>query len=89
MKSKLLFSFLIALVFQTKVNAQCSMCKAVIEANLKPYDILPLIPIIKNSGAIVTNWSNEPAEKGGNILATSNKKLHNKILKLLKPFVKK
>ena len=62
---------------------------AVIEANLKPYDILPLIPIIKNSGAIVTNWKNEPAENGGNILASSNKKLHHKILKLLKPFVKK
>jgi histidinol phosphatase-like enzyme (inositol monophosphatase family) len=62
---------------------------AVIEANLKPYDILPLIPIIKNSGAIVTNWKNEPAENGGNILATSNSKLHNKILKLLKPFSKK
>jgi myo-inositol-1(or 4)-monophosphatase len=62
---------------------------AVIEANLKPYDILPLIPIIKNSGAIVTNWKNEPAENGGNILATSNKVLHNKILKLLKPFTKK
>jgi len=62
---------------------------AVIEANLKPYDILPLIPIIKNSGAIVTNWGNEPAEEGGNILATSNRVLHNKILKLLKPFAKK
>ncbi len=62
---------------------------AVIEANLKPYDILPLIPIIKNSGAIVTNWKNEPAENGGNILATSNRKLHNKILQLLKPFIKK
>jgi len=61
---------------------------AVIEANLKPYDILPLIPIIKNSGAIVTNWNNEPAENGGNILATSNKKLHNKVLKLLKPFAR-
>ncbi len=61
---------------------------AVIEANLKPYDILPLIPIIRNSGAMVTNWNNEPAEKGGNILATSNKKLHNKIIKLLKPFVR-
>jgi len=61
---------------------------AVIEANLKPYDILPLIPIIKNSGAIVTNWRNEPAENGGNILATSNRILHNKILKLLKPFAK-
>jgi len=62
---------------------------AVIEANLKPYDILPLIPIIKHSGAIVTNWKNESAENGGNILATSNRKLHNKILVLLKPFVKK
>ena len=62
---------------------------AVIEANLKPYDILPLIPIMKNSGAIVTNWKNESAEKGGNILATSNKILHKKILKLLKPFTKK
>ena len=59
---------------------------AVIEANLKPYDILPLIPIIKNSKAIVTNWKNESAENGGNILATSNKKLHKKILRLLKPF---
>ena len=62
---------------------------AVIEANLKPYDILPLIPIMKNSGAIVTNWNNEPAENGGNILATSNKILHTKILKLLKPFTKR
>ena len=62
---------------------------AVIEANLKPYDILPLIPILRNSGAIVTNWKNEPAENGGNILASSNKKLHHKILRLLKPFVKK
>ena len=61
---------------------------AVIEANLKPYDILPLIPIIKKSGAIVTTWKNEPAENGGNILATSNRILHNKILKLLKPFLK-
>ena len=61
---------------------------AVIEANLKPYDILPLIPIIKNSGAIVTNWDNQAAESGGNILATSNRSLHNKILKLLKPFAK-
>ena len=62
---------------------------AVVEANLKPYDILPLIPIIKNSGAIVSNWENQAAENGGNILATSNRKLHKKILKLLKPFTKK
>ena len=58
----------------------------VVEANLKPYDILPLIPIIKNSGGVITNWRNEPAQKGGKIIATSNKNLHNKILNILKPF---
>jgi len=62
---------------------------AVIEANLKPYDILPLIPIVQNSGGFITNWKNEPAEKAGNILATSNKKLHNKLLKLLNQVIKK
>jgi hypothetical protein len=35
MKSKLLFSFLLLAAFQTKLSAQCSMCKAVVEANLK------------------------------------------------------
>ena len=62
--------------------------KVFISSNEIPL-VLELIPIIKNSGAIVTNWKNEPAEKGGNILASSNKILHNKILKLLKPFTKK
>tara|TARA_Y100000591_G_scaffold327734_1_gene352797 strand:+ start:301 stop:1086 length:786 start_codon:yes stop_codon:yes gene_type:complete len=57
---------------------------AVIEANLKSYDILPLIPIVKNSGGIITNWRNNKANNGGNILATSNKKLHNQLIKFLK-----
>ena len=35
MNSKFSFSFFIALVFQTKLSAQCAMCKAVVEANLK------------------------------------------------------
>jgi len=35
MKNKILFSFLIALFFHTKLSAQCAMCKAVVEANLK------------------------------------------------------
>ena len=61
---------------------------AVVETNLKPYDIIPLIPILRNSGAFVSTWSGGKAEKGGNILATSNINLHNKILKILKPFTK-
>ena len=58
--------------------------EAVIETNLKPFDIVPLIPIIEKAGGIVSTWNNMSATKGGNILATSNKKLHYKILKILK-----
>jgi len=58
--------------------------EAVIETNLKPFDIVPVIPIVEKAGGIVTTWKNESAIQGGNILATSNKELHNKILKILK-----
>jgi len=58
--------------------------EAVIETNLKPFDIVPLIPIIEKAGGLVSTWNNKSARKGGNILATSNKKLHYKILKILK-----
>jgi len=57
----------------------------VIQAGNKIWDIQPLIPIIKASGGIVSNWKNESAVNGGNILVSSNKIIHNKMLKLLKP----
>jgi len=58
--------------------------EAVIETNLKPFDIVPLIPIIEKAGGHVSTWDNRSAINGGNILATSNKKIHYKILKILK-----
>jgi|TARA_B110000037_G_scaffold218402_1_gene281329 histidinol phosphatase-like enzyme (inositol monophosphatase family) len=57
---------------------------AVIETNLKPFDIVPLISIIEKAGGVVTTWNNKSAIQGGNILASSNKKIHNKIIKILK-----
>ena len=57
---------------------------AVIESDLKIYDVAAIIPIVKNAGGLITTWNNKNAEKGGNILATSNKKLHNKLLKILR-----
>ena len=35
MKNKKFICFLILLVFHSKLSAQCAMCKAVVEANLK------------------------------------------------------
>ena len=58
--------------------------EAVIETNLKPFDIVPLISIIKKAGGEVTTWNGQSAIQGGNILAASNKKIHGKILKILK-----
>ena len=57
---------------------------AVIESNLKVYDVAAIIPIVENAGGFITTWNNKNAEKAGNILATSNKKLHYKLLKILK-----
>ena len=58
---------------------------AVIQCGNKIWDIHPLIPIIEAAGGIVTNWKNENVTKGGNILVSSNKSFHSKLLKLLKP----
>ena len=57
---------------------------AVIEADLKIYDVAAIIPIVTNAGGFITTWNNNNAIKGGNILATSNKKLHYKLLKILR-----
>ena len=57
----------------------------VMQCENKAWDIHPLIPIIKASGGISSTWDNRNAKFGGNILISSNKKIHKKLLKLLKP----
>ncbi|MGD9802183.1 MAG: histidinol-phosphatase [Hyphomicrobiaceae bacterium] len=55
----------------------------VVEAGLKPYDIVALIPIIERAGGIVTTWDGGRAENGGRILACANAKLHELVVKRL------
>jgi myo-inositol-1(or 4)-monophosphatase len=55
----------------------------VIEAGLKPYDIVALIPIIEGAGGIVTAWDGGPAAKGGSIVAAGDRRLHEAALRLL------
>ena len=57
----------------------------VIQCSNKIWEIHPLIPIIKAAGGYLNTWDNKDAIKGGNILVSSNKTIHNKFLKLLKP----
>ena len=60
----------------------------VIQCGNKIWDIHPLIPIIEAAGGIVSTWKNTNAVKGGNIIASANIGIQNKILKILKPISK-
>jgi myo-inositol-1(or 4)-monophosphatase len=46
-----------------------------------------MIPLIKNAGGVITTWKGKDPKNGGNIVASSNKQLHRKILNLLKPIL--
>ncbi len=52
----------------------------VIESGLKPYDIVALIPIIEGAGGVVTTWTGGPAAGGGDIVASGDRRLHEKAL---------
>jgi myo-inositol-1(or 4)-monophosphatase len=55
----------------------------VIETELKPYDILPLIPIIAGAGGIVTTWEGGQPTAGGRIIAAGDRRLYEAAMKLL------
>ena len=55
----------------------------VIETELKPYDILPLIPVIAGAGGIVTSWDGGSPLSGGRIIAAGDKRLHAAAIKIL------
>ncbi len=52
----------------------------VIEAGLKPYDIVALIPVIEGAGGRVTDWQGKDAAGGGRILATGDARIHDAAL---------
>lgn len=52
----------------------------VIEAGLEPYDVVALIPIIEGAGGVMTSWTGGSAAKGGRVVASGDKRLHDKVL---------
>ena len=55
----------------------------VIETELKPYDVVPLVPIITGAGGVITTWENGPPMTGGRIVAASDKRVHAAALEML------
>lgn len=56
----------------------------IIETGLKNYDYCALVPVIEESGAIITDWSGRELDinSNGQILACGDRKVHAEILKI-------
>ena len=52
----------------------------VVEADLHPYDILPLIPIVEAAGGLVTGPEGEVPLEGGFVVAAATEELHAQVL---------
>ena len=58
---------------------------AVIERDLKVWDVQALIPIIEGAGGVITDWQGGPAAQSGQIIASSNTTLHEELLGIFAP----
>ena len=55
----------------------------VVENGLKVYDIVPLIPIVEASGALITDRAGRPPVDGGYVVAAATAELHSAALDIL------
>src|SRR5215831_1563774 len=55
----------------------------VIETELKPYDVLPLVPIIIGAGGIITTWEGGAPHAGGRIIAAGDRRVHAAAVEML------
>ncbi|MGC2787591.1 MAG: histidinol-phosphatase [Roseiarcus sp.] len=55
----------------------------VIETNLKPHDVVALVPIIEGAGGVVTTWDGENAAQGGRIIAAGDRGVYDEARRLL------
>jgi histidinol-phosphatase len=57
----------------------------VVEGQLKPYDIVPLLPILEGAGCVVSDWRGGRRPAGGYIVAAATPELHAAALAVLRP----
>src|SRR5581483_697619 len=55
----------------------------VVETEIKPHDIVALVPIVSGAGGIITTWENEPAQAGGRVIVAGDRRVHEAALAVL------
>lgn len=56
----------------------------VVESGLKPYDIVPLVPVLEQAGCVVTAWDGGSVLAGGNVVAAASAPLHAAAIAMLR-----
>jgi histidinol phosphatase-like enzyme (inositol monophosphatase family) len=57
----------------------------VVEGQLKPFDIVPLLPILEGAGCVVSDWRGAQPLMGGYVIAAATPELHAAALAVLRP----
>jgi len=59
---------------------------ACIDFDLKPYDYLPLVPVIEGAGGVITDWQGAPLglHSDGRVVSAATPELHAQLLELLR-----
>ena len=52
----------------------------VVESGVQPYDVVALIPVVEGAGGIMTDWKGGDASKGGDVVASGDRRLHEEAL---------
>ncbi|MGF1476210.1 MAG: histidinol-phosphatase [Geminicoccaceae bacterium] len=57
----------------------------VVEAGLKPYDFLAIVPVIEGAGGTMTDWRGQPLsiESDGQVIAAGDGRVHREALELV------
>ena len=55
----------------------------VVEADLQPYDIQALIPIVEGAGGVVSSWDGSSAYSGGQVIAAGSESVYQQALEIL------
>ena len=71
----------VVIVFYTLLSS--GYLDLIIENNLKPFDIVPIVPIIIGAGGSISNWNGERVYTDGNIIASCNDSVHTQILEVV------
>ncbi|WP_062111798.1 histidinol-phosphatase [Aureimonas sp. AU40] len=54
-----------------------------VEPGLQPYDIVALTPLVEKAGGVITTFSGDRPEEGGDVIAAATPKLHEAALRIL------